>query len=129
MNRRSFLRKNSRVLAASAAPLVPHYSALHSVTGDEEKISPYTNQKLPALNITTTSGLNPYSGPWTEVQAAHLLRRTLFGPTLAEIAAAAGRSLTQVVNDLLTPLPTPAPPLNVAAADTSVAIGQTWVTG
>ncbi|WP_159452012.1 DUF1800 domain-containing protein [Hymenobacter roseosalivarius] len=118
------------ISAPLVAPAVHQAGASASLTGDggEESISPYANKKLPAPTITTTTGLAPYSGSWTEAQAAHLLRRTLFGPTRTEIITAASRGLTQVVNDLLTPTAPSSPPLNVAAADTSVAVGETWVT-
>ncbi|OGX81035.1 hypothetical protein BEN48_07325 [Hymenobacter glacialis] len=69
----------------------------------------------------------PYAGPWGYAQAAHLLRRTLFGPTRPQILTAAGATLTAVLDDLLTARPAPAPPLNVSTADTSVPIGQTWI--
>ena len=98
-----------------------------SSPGDDETISPYANKTLPKT-ARTTAGLAPYTGAWSDAQAAHLLRRTLFGPTRAEIVSAAGRSLPQVLNDLLTPAPTPSSPLNVSTTDTSVAIGETWVT-
>ncbi|WP_460503073.1 DUF1800 domain-containing protein, partial [Hymenobacter agri] len=72
------------------------------------------------------STLAPYTGTWGYAQAAHLLRRSLFGPTRTEILAAAGSNLTAVLNTLLTPAATPAPPVNVSTTDTSVPIGQTW---
>jgi len=108
----------------AAAPLVlPDLPP--SPPGGDEIVSPYANKALPRT-ARTTADLTPYTGTWTEAEAAHLLRRTLFGPSRTEISAAAGRSLTAVLDDMLTPAPTPAPPLNVAATDTSVAIGETW---
>jgi len=126
MNRRSFLRKNTAVLAGPAAA-VAEYHAGELSDGAAELVSKFANKALPTT-ARSTAGLAPYAGPWGYEQAAHLLRRSLFGPTRAEILAAAGRTLPQVVNELLTPAATPAPPLNVSATDTSVAIGQPWVT-
>ncbi|WP_226176833.1 DUF1800 domain-containing protein [Hymenobacter lucidus] len=94
---------------------------------EPETVSRFANTALPST-ARSTAGIAPYTGAWGFDQAAHLLRRTLFGPTRAEILTAAGRTPAQVVNDLLTVPPTPAPPVNVSATDTSVAIGQTWVT-
>ena len=106
----------SPVAAAPAAPSDP-----------PETISRYANKKLPTGLARTTSTLAPYTGTWGYAQAAHLLRRCLFGPTRTEIQTAAASNLTAVLNGLLTPAATPAPPLNVSATDTSVPIGQTWV--
>lgn len=124
MDRRAFLRKPASALTAPAAAL-----AAGPLTTEPpvETISPYANKHLPVLP-RTTAGLSPYTGPWGPTQAAHLLRRCLFGPTRAYIAAAAGTTLTNVLNTLLAAPAVPAPPVNVSATDTSVAIGQTWVT-
>ena len=129
MDRRYFLRKNTALLTASSTVVPASLTAPPSITssGDDERVSPYANKALPKT-ARTTADLAPYAGPWTDVQATHLLRRTLFGPIRAEIVTAAGRSLAQVLDDLLTPAPIPSPPLNVATTDTNVPIGQTWVT-
>jgi len=130
MDRRYFLRKNTAALLTASSTVVPaSLTAPPSITssGDDERVSPYANKALPKT-ARTTADLAPYAGPWTDVQATHLLRRTLFGPIRAEIVTAAGRSLAQVLDDLLTPAPIPSPPLNVATTDTNVPIGQTWVT-
>ena len=128
MNRRHFLERNSAVLekpvravAGAAAPMAAPQQA------PPETISRYANKVLPTRLARTTSTLVPYTGTWGYAQAAHLLRRSLFGPTRTEILAAAGSNLTAVLDTLLTPAATPAPPVNVSATDTSVAIGQTWV--
>ena len=38
--------------------------------------------------------LTPFTGTWTRNEAAHLLRRTMFGPTHAQISAVAGMTMT-----------------------------------
>jgi uncharacterized protein (DUF1800 family) len=91
-----------------------------------ETISPFANKTQPVF-ARTTSTLAPYAGPWGYEQAAHLLRRCVFGPTRGEITAAASSSLAAVLTGLLTAPATPGPPLNVSTTDTTVAIGQTWV--
>jgi len=114
MNRRAFLQRPG---APAQAPPPP------------EAISPHANQRLPLhLAGATASTLATYAGPWGPAQAAHLLRRALFGPTRAEIATATAAGLSATLNGLLASPAAPAPPLNVAAADTTVPIGQTWVT-
>jgi uncharacterized protein (DUF1800 family) len=123
MNRRAFLRQPAVGLAGA------HLGPLPAAVGADaaELVSPFANKALPTHLARTTATLAPYTGPWGAEQAAHLLRRCLFGPTRAEIQAAATAGLAAVVNGLLTAPAAPAPPLNVAAADTTVAIGSTWV--
>ncbi|GAA4391347.1 DUF1800 domain-containing protein [Hymenobacter koreensis] len=129
MDRRAFLRKPAAVLVApvAAKPTPAPSAAAPLATDPPETVSRYANTKLPTFS-RTSAGLSPYTGPWTRVQAAHLLRRCLFGPSKSAIAAAAGASLSQVLNALFTVPAAPAPPVNVSATDTSVPIGQTWTT-
>ncbi|MBO2008454.1 DUF1800 family protein [Hymenobacter negativus] len=129
MNRRHFLQRNAAVLSASsiavAQPDAP--TATQAQQDPPEVISRYANTKLPTGLARTTTTLAPYTGTWGYAQAAHLLRRSLFGPTRSEILTAAGSTLTSVLNGLLTaPATAPDPPLNVSATDTSVPIGTTW---
>ncbi|GAB3878458.1 hypothetical protein GCM10028824_40430 [Hymenobacter segetis] len=133
MNRRHFLQRNAAVLNAPAAavaerpasPVAP--AAAQAQQDPPETVSRYANKALPTGLARTTSTLTPYAGTWGYAQAAHLLRRCLFGPTRTEIMTAAGSNLTAVLNGLLTvPATAPDPPVNVSATDTSVPIGQTW---
>ncbi|MFM1894903.1 MAG: hypothetical protein RIQ90_2069 [Bacteroidota bacterium] len=70
--------------------------------------------------------LIPFSGPWTRSEAAHLLRRTMFGPTHQQITAVTNMTMTDAVNQLLS-IGTVNPPLAYDAGETVVAQGQTWV--
>ena len=124
MNRRAFLQPPT---AGRRAPAAPSQVAAPLGSDPPETISPYANKTLPERRDTLATTLAAYAGPWGADQAAHLLRRCLFGPTRGEIAAAAGSSLTAVLDGLLTAPAPPAAPLNVSAADTTVPIGQTWV--
>jgi uncharacterized protein (DUF1800 family) len=125
MNRRHFLHRNAAVLSA---PVAAGRAAPATAQQDPpETVSRYANKVLPTFSSRLTSTLTPYAGAWGEAQAAHLLRRCLFGPTRTEIQTAAASNLTAVLNGLLTvPATAPDPPLNVSATDTSVAIGTTW---
>ena len=127
MNRRYFLERNSAVLEKPVRAASPAAPAAAQQQDPPETISRYANKALPTGLARTTSTLAPYTGTWGYAQAAHLLRRSLLGPTRTEIQAAAGSNLTAVLNSLLTPSATPAPPVNVSATDTSVPIGQTWI--
>lgn len=75
-----------------------------------------------------TSGLEPYSGPWGYEQAAHLLRRTMFGPSYQQIRTAESEGLDATIGQLFSSLPMPEPPLNhFFQDDPQVPVGQTWV--
>jgi uncharacterized protein (DUF1800 family) len=82
-----------------------------------------------------TTGLQPYTGSFGAPELRHLLRRTLFGATKADMAYFSGKSVLQVVSELLNPTATlPAPPVKeyvVAATtlvpDNNIAAGTTWV--
>jgi Protein of unknown function (DUF1800) len=68
----------------------------------------------------TTSGLEPFRGPWNFQTAAHLLRRTMFGASRSEISAAASATLDSVVATLLGVPADPAPPVDPTT-------GTTWI--
>lgn len=73
-------------------------------------------------------GLEPYDGPWGFEQAAHLLRRTTFGPSIEQIRTAASQNRNTAVQRLFQYAPMPAPPVNTHFAnDPSVPIGSTWI--
>jgi hypothetical protein len=68
-----------------------------------------------------SAGLERYvptdAQPWNDVRAAHLLRRTIFGPTPGEIDAAVRSSPDAIVDQLLTEQPLPDPPDSWANVD------------
>jgi len=87
--------------------------------------------------VRTFAGLNPYNGPWTSNEVAHLLKRTMFGSTPDDINYFLGLGMNLAVDTLLTVSSTPpAPPVknytntNIPTTDPDYAIpmGQTWVT-
>lgn len=70
--------------------------------------------------------LTPFSGTWDADKAAHLLRRTLFGPTYKQIQQATNDGLSVTIDKLLT-LPNYSKPLSVSDVDTITPKGQTWI--
>ncbi|MBU3741029.1 MAG: DUF1800 domain-containing protein [Candidatus Kapabacteria bacterium] len=66
--------------------------------------------------------LDAYTGPWTEAEAAHLLRRTTFGCNPQQTAQAASLGLTATLDALLKVQPAPEPPVDPTT-------GKTFVTG
>ena len=100
----------------------------------EEKVTPsneFANKEVPQFGNRSTSTLNPYNGSFGTAQLSHLLRRTLFGVTQADLNHFAGMTLDQVLAELLTPSVTPSPPLNAYNngnfTDADIPFGQTWV--
>jgi len=82
----------------------------------------------------TMSGLAPYSGPWDTEAIIHLLKRTMFGASLADISYFKTFTMSQAVDVLLNPTaPLPSPPVKdydttgAEKPDTTIAPGTTWV--
>lgn len=83
-------------------------------------------EDLPAI----TSGIAPFTGTFGEAELLHLLKRTLFGVTKADLKTFASKTLSQSVDALLTvPTTLGSYPLNHYASPdcTGVALGKTWV--
>ena len=82
---------------------------------------------------TLATGLDPYTGEWTERQVSHLLKRTLFGVKRSELDQFLAFSLDEAVDTLIQPSPRHEPPVNDYAApdsgvtDEQVAYGETWI--
>jgi uncharacterized protein (DUF1800 family) len=71
-----------------------------------------------------TGGLEPYSGPWTYAEAAHLARRTLFGSRKSDVLAILGMWADHAVDVLLQSPPAPVPAEPIIYAGTGM--GSTW---
>ncbi|WP_421799390.1 DUF1800 domain-containing protein [Haliscomenobacter sp.] len=85
-------------------------------------ISPIETPKPPVF------GLAPYAGTFGFEQAAHLLRRTTFGPKYAQIKDAVSKGLNATLNELFKDNPLPNPPLNYDyTTDPNVPVGSTWI--
>jgi uncharacterized protein (DUF1800 family) len=84
---------------------------------------------LPEQEIETPVSLsmNAYSGSWTKAEAAHLLKRTLFGPTNQQILDTVAAGMNAAVTSLLQ-IPALDQPLAYDPAETIVPMGSTWVT-
>ncbi len=75
----------------------------------------------------STFSLAPYSGEWNIKQAAHLLRRTMYGPTQADIDQAVDQGLDETIQVLFKITELPDPPLVFRAEADTVPLGETWV--
>ena len=74
----------------------------------------------------TSYSLAPYNGPWTLLEASHLLRRTTFGPTQQQIDTAISDGVFLTVENLLQ-IPTIADPLTWDQQEAIAPFGTTWV--
>ncbi|MTB53778.1 DUF1800 family protein [Lewinella sp. W8] len=68
-----------------------------------------TTFSLPSVTVTTS--LAPYAGPWTNIQAAHLLRRATFAPLKSEIDQAVNLGLAGSISKLFESIALPSPPV------------------
>lgn len=91
--------------------------------------------KVPAQDFgqieRTGSGLAPYTGTWGTREVTHLLKRTMFGASLADVNYFKTKSLAQTIDELVNaPVNPPLPPVNnysATIADPDVPAGETWV--
>ncbi len=91
-------------------------------------------ERLPLpKRATLSTGLAPYDGEWTEVQVAHLLKRTLFGVKRAEVDHFSTLSMNEAVEAIIQPSARHEPPINDYAPDGSgledeiVPYGESWI--
>jgi uncharacterized protein (DUF1800 family) len=84
----------------------------------------------------TLSGIDAYTGPWTEQEVVHLLKRTMFGAKRADVNYFKNLSMSQAVQELLNPTaPDPAPPVKEYVTSTTLGVnadanilqGTTWI--
>lgn len=85
-------------------------------------------------SMRTNTGIRTFSGTWTKNELIHLLKRTTFGASIADIQYFAGKSMQETVDELLNPTaPLPAPPIKeydvvgASRPDNDVAAGTTWI--
>ncbi len=85
--------------------------------------------KVAVVKPSAPTSLAAYSGEWGFKQAAHLLRRTMFGPTLEQIEEAVAEGLSGTLNKLFTDLPMPTDlPINYYfEKDPDVPVGEVWL--
>lgn len=73
-----------------------------------------------------STNMDPYIGAWTKEQAAHLLRRSTFGPTFQQITNAVASGMNATVTNLLQ-IPATGLPLSYDPNETISAAGSTWI--
>ncbi len=99
-------------------------TSLSTLVGKTSKVK----SKTKTAAKVGVSGLDTYTGPWNFEKAAHLLRRSTFGPNFHQILAVVDDGLESTINQLLAPLPLPSPPINYFSTDDpDVPLGETWL--
>ncbi|HXX62941.1 MAG TPA: DUF1800 domain-containing protein [Bacteroidota bacterium] len=116
-------RRASLAAIASAILETDEPSSLGPGADDHQ----FANKTLPRL-VRTSTGLEPYTGPWTATEMLHLLRRTTFGPAKADLATLGTLANPGAAVDLLL-APQPEEPTQPLATDSRelVPVGSTWV--
>lgn len=91
-------------------------------------------KKTAAKNLSFDVGsLNEYAGAWETAEIVHLIKRTMFGATIDDINHFRSLTMSQAVDELLTPSPPPSTfPLNNYSSDgymdpTGVAPWASWL--
>jgi len=141
LTRRALIRKlfsNPEFNATQTDPLFEKYSR-KVFTGrkslaqerNSKQIS-NTNPELERVN-PVTSGLELYTGAWTDRQAIHLLKRTGFGFKKTDLDTISNLSMSEAVNLILNIDSTPpSPPINNYELDdpdeNSLPYGTDWTT-
>ncbi|WP_421871288.1 DUF1800 domain-containing protein [Marinoscillum sp.] len=86
-----------------------------------------------SVQRNTSTGLEPYTGDWNDVNHAHFLKRVLFGVKPEDFHSLAGLGLAEAVELVLTKSTPPEPPVNdyndpsEGIEDPEVAFGETWI--
>ena len=97
------------------------YNAFRILSASNNLLMPEQNENGPI-----SYNMAPYSGPWTKVEAGHLLRRTLFGPTNQQMLTAVSDGMATTVSNLLQ-IPVVAEPVTFHPDEAITAFGNSWV--
>ncbi|MEQ9300709.1 MAG: DUF1800 family protein [Cyclobacteriaceae bacterium] len=87
-----------------------------------------------ARNLDVDAGLAPYTGVFGTNELAHLIKRTQFGCSPEVLNNFSGKSLQDVLIEILVLDPTPSPPVNDyngvedLGTDPDIPLGETWIT-
>lgn len=139
ITRRALIRKlftNPKVNTFQKDPLFEKYS--RKIFNGRRTLAPKStltstkNSELERVN-PVTSGLETYSGSWTEREAIHLLKRTGFGFKKTDLDTISNLSMTEAVNLILTiDTTSPSPPINNYELDepdeNNLPYGTDWTT-
>lgn len=114
-------------LSALASAILEPDELSRITPAEDDSPSEFANKTLPRL-VRTSTGLEPYAGPWTPSEMLHLLRRTTFGPSKADLEALSSVASPGAAVDMLL-APQAEEPTQPLATDSRelVSVGSTWV--
>ena len=93
-----------------------------------ESVERPSHQASTSMRSPISGTLDPYTGEWDYLQAGHLLRRTMIGPTKAQIEEAVENGPDVIIAQLLADQPLPDPPINYFyQEDPFTPVGETWI--
>ena len=97
-------------------------------------VEQFQNQKIPDHLELGTASVAPYTGTWDEKKLKHLLRRSLFGYSKADLDFFKTKSMSDAVDYIMDiPSTQPLPPVNgynnPRETDPNIPAGSTWVNG
>lgn len=87
-----------------------------------------------ARSLDVDAGLTPYAGEFGTSELGHLIKRTQFGCAPEVLNNLSGKSLQEVLDEVLVRDPTPAPPVNDyngvdgLGTDPGIPLGEPWIT-
>jgi uncharacterized protein (DUF1800 family) len=107
----------------------PYESFIEAIDHHDNSEPGQTAERVGAI----TSGLQPYTGPWTQWQVIHLLKRTGFGNKKSDVELLSAMTTSHAVDFLTTinntptlPSPTPLNYNQATIADPVVGLGGNW---
>jgi uncharacterized protein (DUF1800 family) len=126
-----------RLFESSSIAPAAHKTRLQTRLGAVDSVFSYPDQMLESVpeanaGFEFSGTLAPYTGPWTKLEAAHLIRRTGFGVKQSELDLLVGMNAQSAVDALLDiGSIAPPPPINnyngPDFTDAVVPSGATWI--
>ena len=125
----SYFTQSNRIISDKINTPMDRRTTLATLFG--RKKSEDTNTTVAEMPAAVLTSLAPYTGDFGFAEAAHLLRRTTYGPTKERINAAVDAGLENTLAQIFQAQDLPEPPVIYyepnMGGDPNVPIGETWV--
>ncbi|MEY4432837.1 MAG: hypothetical protein RLZZ44_967 [Bacteroidota bacterium] len=111
LSRRQLFKLIVRKYSNGLDPLLEKYR--RKIYNGRHYVDPTSSSTIANRKKTITSGILPYTGSWTEKEAIHLLKRTLFGFKISDVNLFVSGGMNNSINQLLNfTNSSPTPPVN-----------------